>query len=118
MLVLDDLHWADRPTLQLLQHLLRGNTTAAIGKGFAIGSAALTALALLAPPLAAQEDIGGGRKLFDQIQLLMDDADARPFGVAGAAKANRFTAEDEAVLEQLRERRDRLKAQLGEDPDS
>jgi len=37
---------------------------------------------------------------------------------ADAASGLTSTAEDEAVLEQLRERRDRLKAQLGEDPDS
>ena len=37
---------------------------------------------------------------------------------ADAASDLTSTAEDEAVLEQLRERRDRLKAQLGEDPDS
>ena len=37
---------------------------------------------------------------------------------ADAASGLTSTAEDEAVLEQLRERRDRLKVQLGEDPDS
>jgi DNA-binding SARP family transcriptional activator/tetratricopeptide (TPR) repeat protein len=30
VLVLDDLHWADRPTLQLLQHLLRGDASSAL----------------------------------------------------------------------------------------
>jgi histidinol-phosphate/aromatic aminotransferase/cobyric acid decarboxylase-like protein len=37
---------------------------------------------------------------------------------ADAASGLTSAAEDEAVLEQLRARRDRLKAQLGEDPDS
>lgn len=37
---------------------------------------------------------------------------------ADAASDLTSTAEDEAVLEQLRERRDRLKGQLSEDPDS
>ena len=35
-----------------------------------------------AAQLAAQEDIGGDRQLFDQVQLLVDDADARLLGVA------------------------------------
>jgi K(+)-stimulated pyrophosphate-energized sodium pump len=43
-----------------------GNTTAATGKGFAIGSAALTALALIASYVQTVQDIGG-----DSVQLDM-----------------------------------------------
>jgi K(+)-stimulated pyrophosphate-energized sodium pump len=46
-----------------------GNTTAATGKGFAIGSAALTALALIASLIASYRDevriVSGGKKVLD-----------------------------------------------------
>ncbi len=42
-----------------------GNTTAATGKGFAIGSAALTALALMASYIDKVKEVGGNVKGFD-----------------------------------------------------
>lgn len=42
-----------------------GNTTAATGKGFAIGSAALTALALMASYIDKVKSIGGAEKIAD-----------------------------------------------------
>ena len=42
-----------------------GNTTAATGKGFAIGSAALTALALMASYIDKVKAVGGGDTVFD-----------------------------------------------------
>jgi K(+)-stimulated pyrophosphate-energized sodium pump len=52
-----------------------GNTTAAIGKGFAIGSAALTALALFATfraTVAAAVDAAGGPAAFDPRRLSLE----------------------------------------------
>jgi inorganic pyrophosphatase/K(+)-stimulated pyrophosphate-energized sodium pump len=94
-----------------------GNTTAATGKGFAIGSAALTALALLAAYVeevrigferwghaavvtrdGSQEVAAGGRKLAagDWVKL----ADRLVVGVGDNAESNRvFMVLDPAVLE-------------------
>ncbi len=41
-----------------------------------------------AAQLAAEKDIGGGRELLHQVQLLVNDAHAGLLGVAGAAKAD------------------------------
>ena len=49
--------------------------------------------AAAAAQLAAEKDIGGRRELLDQVQLLMDDADAGLLGVARAAKPHRPAAE-------------------------
>ena len=46
-----------------------GNTTAATGKGFAIGSAALTALALMVSYIDKVKTIPGGAKLIDDLSL-------------------------------------------------
>ncbi len=46
-----------------------GNTTAATGKGFAIGSAALTALALMVSYIDKVKTIDGGAKLIDDLSL-------------------------------------------------
>ena len=58
-----------------------GNTTAATGKGFAIGSAALTALALLASyveeiKIAMQRAVDGGRTFIDSAGNVFDPATA------------------------------------------
>ena len=47
---------------------------------------AVVAEAEPAADLAAEEDVGGGGELFDEVELLMDDADAGGFGVARARK--------------------------------
>jgi len=58
-----------------------GNTTAATGKGFAIGSAALTALALLASyveeiKIAMQRAVEGGQQFIDSLGQVFDPAKA------------------------------------------
>ena len=47
-----------------------GNTTAATGKGFAIGSAALTALALMASYIEKVKEVGGTSVTFDDFSLM------------------------------------------------
>ena len=47
-----------------------GNTTAATGKGFAIGSAALTALALMASYIEKVKEVGGAGVTFDDFSLM------------------------------------------------
>ena len=37
---------------------------------------------------AAEEDVGGDAELGDEVELLVDDGDARPFGVADAGEAD------------------------------
>ncbi len=61
--------------------------------------AALVEQAERRAPLAAEEDIGGGRELLDQVQLLVDDAHAGPLGVARAGKAHRLAAQVQGSLE-------------------
>ncbi len=58
-----------------------GNTTAATGKGFAIGSAALTALALLASyveeiKIAMQRAVEGGQQFIDSLGNVFDPSNA------------------------------------------
>lgn len=58
-----------------------GNTTAATGKGFAIGSAALTALALLASyveevKMAMIHAVQGGQQFFDSAENIFDPSSA------------------------------------------
>ena len=43
--------------------------------------------------LAAQEDVGRDRELFDEVQLLVDDADAGVLGVARAGETHRLAAQ-------------------------
>jgi len=62
-----------------------GNTTAATGKGFAIGSAALTALALLAAYVIT-------------VQAALDKQAPNPFGPQGAFAGTEFTADAEPSL--------------------
>ena len=47
-----------------------GNTTAAIGKGFAIGSAALTALALMASYIEKVKEVGAAEVTFNDFSLM------------------------------------------------
>ena len=47
-----------------------GNTTAATGKGFAIGSAALTALALMASYIATVKEVGAADVTFNDFSLM------------------------------------------------
>ena len=47
-----------------------GNTTAATGKGFAIGSAALTALALMASYIEKVQGIDGGKEAISNLSLM------------------------------------------------
>ncbi|NLU24389.1 MAG: sodium-translocating pyrophosphatase, partial [Clostridiales bacterium] len=47
-----------------------GNTTAATGKGFAIGSAALTALALIASYIEKVQEVGNAAVTFDDFSLM------------------------------------------------
>lgn len=47
-----------------------GNTTAATGKGFAIGSAALTALALMASYIEKVKEVGGASVTFNDFSLM------------------------------------------------
>ncbi len=47
-----------------------GNTTAATGKGFAIGSAALTALALMASYIEKVKEVGGANVTFNDFSLM------------------------------------------------
>ena len=47
-----------------------GNTTAATGKGFAIGSAALTALALMASYIEKVKEVGGTSVTFNDFSLM------------------------------------------------
>ena len=50
-------------------------------------------------PLAAEKDIRGGGKLFDEVQFLMNDAHAGLFGVARAGEANRLAAQPQGSFE-------------------
>src|SRR5262249_11708607 len=49
--------------------------------------------------LPTEEDIGRGREGFDQVQLLVNDADAGMFGIAGAAEAQRPPAQEHLTFE-------------------
>ena len=49
--------------------------------------------------LAAQEDVGGRGQVLDQVQLLVDDADAGGLGVARAGEADRLAAQQQLPLE-------------------
>ena len=104
-----------------------GNTTAAIGKGFAIGSAALTALALFAAfKIAVEANLGVGETL----SLSLDDpmvviglliGGSLPFVVAAMTMTSVGKAAGEMVVEirrQFREIDGLLEGREGVKPDS
>jgi K(+)-stimulated pyrophosphate-energized sodium pump len=104
-----------------------GNTTAAIGKGFAIGSAALTALALFAAyKIAVEANLGVGQTL----SLSLDDpmvviglliGGSLPFMVAAMTMTSVGKAAGEMVVEirrQFREIDGLLEGREGVKPDS
>ena len=50
------------------------------------------------PFFTAEEDVGRGGKVLDQVQLLMNDADARFLGVACAGEAHRLVTQKAVAL--------------------
>ena len=49
--------------------------------------------------LASQEDVGGGRQLVDEVEFLVDHADAGPLAVVDAAEADRPAADEHLAFE-------------------
>ena len=60
-----------------------GNTTAATGKGFAIGSAALTALALIASYIEKVKEVGGFDKLAENVDPMQQFSVMNPLVLIG-----------------------------------
>lgn len=93
-----------------------GNTTAAIGKGFAIGSAALAALSLFASYLYSQ---AGPTNTAGQFQLVLDMVNTLTLagGLVGAALPFLFSGIlIEAVAKAARKMVDEVRRQFREDP--
>ena len=91
-----------------------GNTTAAIGKGFAIGSAALAALSLFASYLFSQSEPGAGTA---ELVLNMVDTLTLAGALVGAALPFLFSGIlIEAVAKAARKMVDEVRRQFREDP--